>query len=57
MEANVVNRVRYIPVAEAAAGCMSICTNAGLNMRPGPMPAKVAKNAPKKATRESLIEF
>ena len=52
--AKVVNMVRYIPVAEATKGCMSIYVNNELNTVPGPTPHIEAKNAPRNEKNASL---
>ena len=49
-------KVRYIPVADATAGCISIWINTELKIRPGPMPHNAGKRAPKKATMVSLMQ-
>ena len=49
--ASVVNRVQYIPVAEATEGCMSSCTMIELKIVPGLIPAKPEARAAPKATR------
>ena len=54
--AKVVYKVKYIPVADATAGCISNWINTELKIKPGPMPHNAAKNAPKKATRVSLMQ-
>ena len=52
----VVYMVKYIPVADATAGCMSNWISTELKIKPGPIPHIAAKNAPKKATRVSLMQ-
>ena len=54
--AKVVYNVKYIPVADATAGCISNWISTELKIKPGPMPHNAAKNAPKKATRVSLMQ-
>ena len=57
VEARVVNIVMYWPVAEAAAGWISICTKAGLKINPGPIPDKAARNAAENETTPSLRQL
>jgi hypothetical protein len=57
VDAKVENNVMYMPVAEAAAGWISICTKAELNIDPGPIPDKAAKNAAMKETIQSLRQL
>ena len=42
-----VNIVRYMPVDEATAGCISRTTMTGVKIDPGPIPTAVAAKAPK----------
>ena len=44
-----VNMPRYMPVADATAGCMSTKTMTGRKIDPGPRPTAVAAKAPKNA--------
>ena len=55
--ARVVNSVRYIPVADATVGCMSISKKTEVNITPGPKPAMAATKDPKNATAHNLKEF
>ena len=57
VEAKVVNKVMNCPVAEPAAGCISIATKAELNNEPGPIPDKAAKKADENEIRQSLRQL
>ena len=52
---NVANIVRYIPVADATAGCISSEVKTVLNTVPGPTPHIEAKSAPKNEKNASLM--
>jgi len=52
---SVTKRVRYMPVAEATAGCRSSDMRTGLKIDPVPSPVNAPEKAPKNAIPKSLI--
>jgi len=50
----VTNKVKYMPVADPEAGCMSREMRTGLKIDPVPRPVKAPASAPKKAIKRSL---